>query len=147
MASLTSGTKASMGWAQMMRKTHKDSFTAQGQGESILVQEASRTLGHCYGHLPMPIKYALEVAGETFAGLIIVQPQARSHVSERAASHLHHMCAHRAQSLREQLTTIMTIAALVAGFAVGISMETTEDEIEVYARWEILTFLGPSSKV
>ena len=41
----------------------------------------------------------------------------------------------------------MTIAALVAGFAVSLSMEASSDEIETYARWEIRTFLGPRADV
>ena len=41
----------------------------------------------------------------------------------------------------------MTVAALVAGFAVSLAMEVSQDDIETYARWELETFLGPHSAV
>mmetsp|Transcript_50611 Transcript_50611/g.169034 ORF Transcript_50611/g.169034 Transcript_50611/m.169034 type:complete len:321 (-) Transcript_50611:232-1194(-) len=50
-----------------------------------------------------------------------------------------------AEGLREQLTAGMTIAALLAGFAVGLATTVSSDEIRAYARWELRTFLGRNS--
>ena len=40
-----------------------------------------------------------------------------------------------ADGVRDQLTGAMTISALLAGFAVGLSTTVTADEIRDYARW------------
>mmetsp|Transcript_22751 Transcript_22751/g.67017 ORF Transcript_22751/g.67017 Transcript_22751/m.67017 type:complete len:486 (-) Transcript_22751:301-1758(-) len=50
-----------------------------------------------------------------------------------------------AEGLREQLTMFMTIAALLAGFAVGLATTVSSEEIRAYARWELRTFLGRNS--
>lgn len=50
-----------------------------------------------------------------------------------------------ADGVRDQLTGAMTISALLAGFAVGLSTTVTADEIRDYARWELQTFLGRNS--
>lgn len=55
----------------------------------------------CYGYLPRVVQYALEIFQVSLGSCVMLEPQA----------------------LRESITNIMTIAALVAGFAVSVSME------------------------
>jgi hypothetical protein len=49
--------------------------------------------------------------------------------------------------LREQLSMIMFVSALIAGFTVSIAMELDEQEINRYAAFELDTFFGPQAGV
>ena len=51
------------------------------------------------------------------------------------------------ETLRGQLINIMTLAALIAGFAVGLTTAVTNEEIERYAKWELDTFVGRDSRL
>ena len=72
-----------------------------------------------YGMLPLSMKYLIEIVYVACGSVVMVDPNA----------------------LRESITNIMFIAALVAGFAVSVSMEVGESDISAYATWEMETFL------